>query len=139
MVRASAWLTVGSRASHDSGCAVRPPRQRLRKLQLSLALGTRRSLLLPAAASDGQGPAASLRPRPCFACLPLPRPGRGEQERCCRQAGAGREGAEELQEGAGRGNRGRGCQGRQPHQSKVRFKDGLIDYFLKDPTGGGAT
>lgn len=50
---------------------------------------------------------------------------------------AGRRGA---QEGAGRGNRGRGCQGRRsPHSRKSRFETGLIDYFLlKDPTGGGA-
>ena len=99
----------------------RPPRvSALRKLQLSLALGTRRSLLPPAAAPDPARARQLLHAAPPhFACLPLP-PARAWGAGAV-PAGAGR-GAPSSSGGRGQGQPGEGVSGTpKPPQSKVPF------------------
>ncbi|XDC69225.1 hypothetical protein R6Z07F_000398 [Ovis aries] len=77
-----AWLTVGGRASHDSGCAVRPPRQRSANSSCPWrsVLGARCCSRQRPRTRPGPGSFSTPRPltSPAFLCL---RPGRGEQER----------------------------------------------------------
>lgn len=110
-----------------------PPAGVLRKLLLSLALGTRRSLLLPA-------PAASSRRAPLLR-PPSSASGPGVGSRSGTGGWARDAGHQAAREGAGRGNEGGGVRDAEaPVVESPVLRTGLIDYFLlKDPVGGGAT
>ena len=115
-----------------SGLCRPPPVAALRKLRLSLALGARRSLPLPApAASPRRAP--SLRP-PSSASGP----GVGSRSSA---GGRGTPGAEQLGRVRAGATGGGGVRAAEAPVVESRvLRTGLIDYFLlKDPAGGGAT